>query len=223
MPYARSTEATAGRWRLAAIATFGAVVLAACGTIAPSATPSADPTPSASPSVTSAPVGPPVPAPSPTVPAVDIAGSTFDIVDGRVVTACFSFVVPAGYAVDDTSATCSTSIRADENGLTDISVLAGKGIDSIDAFFDEVKTNAANNGLGQVTTKRVTVQGREAGVGYFYSSWGLPTAIYFIPIQEGYLTIGDEPITGITASGPVGDPNSAGVLQGILDSLEFPG
>jgi hypothetical protein len=224
MRHAHRNGTRRARWGGGAIAALGVIALAGCGTVAPSVTPS--PSDSLSPSASSsdlAPVGPPAPAPDPTVSAVDIAGSTFDIVDGRIVTPCFSFAVPAGYAVDDTSAQCSTAIRADENGLTDINVFAGKGLDSIDAFFEEVQKNATANGLGNVTTKRVTVQGRAAGVGYFYSAYGLPNAIYFIPIQEGYLTIDGEAINAITASGPIGDPNSAAVLQGILDSLEFPG
>ncbi len=214
----RPTTTFAGRrMRWSAVALVGSVLLAGCGV---ATTPSVSTQPSASAPVL-VPLGPPGPAP--TGSPVEAVGTTFDIVEGRLVTSCFSYAVPAGYSVDGSSAQCSTAIRADENGMTDINVFASTGIDTIDAFFETVTTNAQANQLGDVTTKLVTVQGRDAGVVYYYGAYGIPTAIYYIPIQPGYYTVNGAPVTAITASGPIASSASADILQGILDSLEFPG
>lgn len=153
---------------------------------------------------------------------VDIWGTTVEVVDGRVESACFSFEMPEGYEINPNSESCVTVVRMiDTDSLTDIHVEALREGVSVEEAFDRIEGLAADGGLGEVELEYLTIAGIPSGVAYVNNSLGIPIAYYYVPIEAGHFTDGGEPVTALSISGPVGGPEFRDAIEGIADSLDL--
>ncbi len=161
--------------------------------------------------------------PAPQEPT-NIAGTAVDVVDGVVVSTCFTFDMPTlmEYEMYPDSAGCYVAIRlAGGDFLTEIDILPQKGDNSIDYFFDGIRGYATEDDGALPAPETITVSGVPAGRAYAFNSYGLMLAFYFIPENTGAFENDGVPITSFLISGPAGGEDFQRVLDDLVESFQI--
>jgi hypothetical protein len=161
--------------------------------------------------------------PAPQEPT-NIAGTAVEIVDGAVVSTCFTFDMPtlAEYEMNPNSAGCYVAIRwAEGDSLTEIDIMPQKGDNSIDYFFDDIGGYTTGDEEALPPPETITVSGAPAGRAYAFNSYGLMLAFYFIPETTGAFENDGVPITSFLISGPAGGEDLRNVLDDLVESFQI--